>query len=491
MSTNTYAFGSDAAGQVQHNYRQYAIKRAIELNGKAAVLKQQGLQGAALRKALRHGTNITLSTVSSPYGNTSGFLDPCGDNDYISLSMAGRSPLMDWMGVEGSDKSLLRFGYLLSVADVKSYAAAGTADGSIAVADLCAPGATADFREAKQEVNGFALFRSTTEGVNPYEDGLKNCETDPLFRLDGSVITNNSEWMAVLASEILMQQAERFLFAGALSTSGATIPGIDAIVNTGQTDYTSTALPQMNSVVVDMNNGAMVTGATPTWSDYRTNVALPVGISIMEVFKHLKRYFDARKSIVKTIANVPKAYGDTVIVGSSEMIDNLMDIQACYHTCEQNTNLTLAQVVELMANRETMAMRESLSQGGMFGYGDLLIEGERYPLLKRDFGNDPNTLYMLTRGIGPVDFLKLQHQDFNATNSMREATIDITDGGKIHNWKRLDGICEEYNHDMALRLKYRAPFMQARITNITAPNFSPMAGVSFDPDDAAFFAGLG
>ena len=387
--------------------------------------------------------------------------DCCGDNDLMSLTVAGASPFLDWIGWQGTDVYRLVREYLLFTRAKATAAGSGVASAGW-LCDPCADPNSVETEFCELEVEGFARLRRMGPTRDITKVGLNYCETSPRYRIDGVQISDDLEYDMLRATEVLIQDLSGLIVTGDADTCGQ-FDGLESLVKTGYDCCT------LDSILIDWNESGMAESTGATWN----GDPIPDDTSFINLLKALVRRIRQRVRMVPSLGGRNFVTGDIILVMPGSFIPCLLDAFTCYSVCNSGF------FGSVWLNKEDRLFRDSLN-GGMFGAGEITIEGLVIPIMPFDYGliNSGNTFdaYLLTRGIGNRRWLYGQYNNMNPV-SARSPEYRATDGGRLLEWDVEDHTCVERVVEMQPRLVLEAPWAQVRISDISCDALGgPLSG---------------
>src|SRR5688572_15899121 len=187
--------------------------------------------------------------------------DVCADGALMSLSFEGTAPFLDWIGWEKTSVCVIKKNFINFVRAERS----GGGKSAGWLADPCADPNSFEVDYCDFTLTDFARLRRESPTRDITKDGLRYCDAQPRYRLDGSPITNQREYDFRLATEVLMQDLKPMIVDGNKATAGQ-FSGLDLLVKTGYTDSDGTLCPAMDSIVIDFNNNPLTGGNGMTWN---------------------------------------------------------------------------------------------------------------------------------------------------------------------------------------------------------------------------------
>ena len=152
--------------------------------------------------------SATVST-SATIGGCCGLFDLCSDVDILSLSMAPE-PFIDWLGWEKSAVCEIRKNFI-------TYQRAEASQGAMTagyLANPCADSHGAEWGTCDFLLEGFGRLRRHTPTRDITKVGLRLCEQQPRYRLDGTQINDDVEFDLRIVAEAIMQDLYRLLDHG-------------------------------------------------------------------------------------------------------------------------------------------------------------------------------------------------------------------------------------------------------------------------------------
>lgn len=429
-----------------------------------------GPQQAGMLEMLLRQT-LSESDLATPFGCCN-FFDDCSDGIF-SLYYKGSLDLLDWMGFEVSDVCHREVDFINFVRPDT----AGTSVGYIG--DPCDDPNGVEFGACNLSVDDFGRYGRS----GPERDLFKPkyyCRTRPRYFLDGSQVNSEADWDRMFAMDQLLNDIRVHLVTGNNTTAGQ-FDGLQRWVRTG---YDCTSL---DSYVVDWNGNAMAGGAGITIN----GAAIAATFDIVDVLLDLHRNVKQRISWSPLLRNQPRNVGDTILVMPSFMARCLLDFYTCWSVCPG------AQYEEIVKNAKELREFRITLNGGLFGDGQISLDGETIPILAYDWGliNGPTTgdMYYLTGSIGAQRVWEGEH--LSAQIVMDElsaagitggsAGFFQTDEGRVLGKVVTDNLCRRLDLWMRPRLWCMAPWAQVRIQDVQC--VTPTGPLSPDPSETSFF----
>lgn len=410
-----------------------------------------------------------LSTAPTIYGCEPLF-DICSDQALMSLSFQGSDPFLDWIGWERTSVCVIKRNFINFVRAAPN---GGGTKSEGWLADPCADpnGTQADYCDFT--LTDFARLRRESEVRDVTKDGLRTCETQPRYRLDGSPITSQREYDFRMAVEVILQDLKSMVIEGNKGTAGQ-FSGLEQLVKTNYTDSDGSRCEMMDSIIVNYNNNPISGGNGITWNGAAVSSSYGYIALLQQAFRRIRH----RISMSPTLAAQRLRVGDVVLVLPFEFAACVLDAFTCWSVCAGDTTQ--------MTTKEARAAREELN-GGMFGAGRIFLDGFEIPIMPFDFGliNSGNTFdsYLLTGAVGNVKLIQGQFNDMQfAANT--NGKFKSTDGGRLLTWSEGRHTCDVQIAEMQPRLIMWAPWAQARFQNVVCT--VPGGVMSSDPWDTYF-----
>lgn len=429
---------------------------------------------------MRHDTQtFNAAAMPSVYGNTPPLFDCYASDAVVSLSYANRtSPLMDWIGWERTDIVRIQE-YFLTYAAPSGTGAGTPSNGWIT--DPCAPGQGVEWGATDFVVEGFGRIRRTSPTRDATVLDLKYYERQPRYRMDGSVIADDVEWDLNIMAAAMLHDLHRMLIIGNKTTAGQ-FDGLQQLVNYGYQSSAGVAASSMDSFVINWNsNGMCAPNTAPTGVTYNGGaLTLGAGITFIDMLESVVRRIQQRINLSDGY-NGAISGGDMVLVLPWDMVECLLDCYTCWRVCSSD--------ITRVDSFEARNFRRSL-EGGVYGAGAITVGNVTIPLMPYDYellhsSGVKGDIFLLTRGIGGATFIRGQYNDLN--NAARRLTGGhvATDNGLILHWSNEDNMCITSHAELQPRLLLRAPWAQARFTNVAC---TPILGAPLSGDPlSAFF----
>lgn len=416
---------------------------------------------------------LTVSNAATPFGCCN-FFDSCKD-EIFSLYYKGTLDLLDWMGFNPTDVCFRGVEFIEYVRPEQSE---GSDTGGY-IGDPCAAPNGVEFGTCNLSVEDFGRYGR--EGpVREIMKSDKYCKTRPRYFLDGTPITSEGQWDMIFTMDQILNDIRVALITGNRTTAGQ-FDGLQRWVRTG---YDCQGL---NSYVLNWNNNPMDGGAGITLN----GAATPAGFNIVDWLLDLHRNIMQRISWSPVLRNQALQTGDMILLMPSFTARCLLDFFACWSVCPG------AQYEEIQKNLgEINAARQAMN-GGMFGHGQVSLDGHTIPILAYDWGliNGPTRgdIYLLTGQVGAQRIWEGEHlsasQAITNLNQLGNAATSNSyfsqDDGRVLGKVDTDEECWHLKLWMHPRLWCFAPWMQIRIQDVVCQ--TPSGPLSPNPADSSFF----
>lgn len=424
-------------------------------------------------KLIQRDSVLTESSLATIYG-CCGLFDLCGDSDLMSLSFEGASKFLDWLTWQRTDVCLIEKNFI-------TWARADGAGRSAGyVGDPCADPNGVEWGECDFVLRDFGRLRREGPTRDLTEVNMRLCERQPRYRLDGTAITDDREYDMRIVTEVMMQDLKRHTIDGNVNTPGQW-DGLNRLVRYGYTNSEGRRCAAMDSIVIDWNmNDLDQNGGGPV-----TMNGNPIGPNwgfidvLMAAFRRIKQ----RIGFAPALDAAGLRRGDIVLVLPTSLAECVLDAFTCWSVCpgeqyhEANLNVQEARDFRLALN------------GGMFGDGEISIDGFPIPLIKYDWGliNGANHFdaFLLTGQVGNINTLHYQYLDLTPTAQARPDRYGVTDGGRLLTWALDDHTCEQRVVEFRPRILSWAPWAQVRFQDVVCNR--PFDPLSPDPTQTSFF----
>lgn len=419
---------------------------------------------------------ITISDLATIYGCT-GLFDLCSDQDLMSLSFEGQNKFLDWIGWEKTNVCLIKKNFITFVRPERTSEGARSAG---YIQDPCGSSNGVEWGTCDFTLEDFGLLRRHGPERVATKIGMKLCEIQPRYRLDGTPITNDAEFDMRLAVEAMLQDLKRMVIDGNKSTSGQ-FDGLQRLVKTGYVNSKGQNCDSMDSIVIDWNDLGMAGGSGATWNGKSIDSSYGFIDVLMAAFR---RVID-RIQMSPTLSAQPLSVGDIILVAPTHVLRCILDSYTCWSVCPGATNVQVA-----IQSYEARRFRDNLN-GGMFGDGRIFVDGFEIPLISYNWGMTDETsgssdAYLLTGRVGNVKTISGQYLDMSSVPAgYPEAAYSYTDGGRFLTWLDREKTCIVRETEMQPRLLMWAPWAQVRFQNIQC---AAIGGVlSPDPWETSFY----
>lgn len=428
-------------------------------------------------------TELTESTLATIYGCCALF-DICADDAVLSLTKAGASPFLDWLGWRSSDMCVVHREFISWMRPEQT----GTACTAGYLADPCADPNGVEYGTCDYRYEDFGRVRREGPVRDITENDQRYCEKQPRYRLDGSVVNNDREHDALVINDVLLQDVHRLTVTGN-QTTGGQWDGLQRLVRTGYTNSSGRRCTSMDSYVVDWNSNAMSGGNGITVN----GGAIANTWDLIDVLRSIYTRIRQRISWSPTLAAQQMQVGDMIILLPSFMIECLLDFFTCWSVCDRDTlDHTDTNIQIQLQTFEARQFRNQL-MGGMFGHGRIFLHGFEIPLLGYDWelitGPTRGDMYLLTGQIGNVKTMHYEYLNMDGVqrSGYPEASTRFmsSDGGKFLHWAKYDHTCVVNHQEIRPRIISWAPWANARFQNVRCT--SPTDPLSPDPCDTSFF----
>lgn len=425
------------------------------------------------------GTLDTDPTI----GGCCGLFDLCSDVDVLSLSMTAE-PFIDWLGWQASAVCEIRKNFI-TYTRAEPTVAGGTTMTAGYLANPCGDSHGAEWGTCDFLLEGFGRLRRHTPTRDITKVGLRLCELQPRYRLDGTQINDDMEFDMRIVVEAIMQDLYRLLITGnhTVGTDDGLFDGLQQLINTGYVNTHGERCCSMDSLVIDWNGNnmcdALTAGHGATWN----GAAIANGFNFVDVLLSVYRRIKRRLAHAPAL-NAPLRVGDMVLVMPQSWAECLLDCFTCWSVCpgvaynEANLNTF-----------EARNFRDNLN-GGMFGGGRIYLDHFEVPIMPYDWsmfsgGSRNADAYLLTNNVGGQKLIQGQYNDMKLAASKRPELWDYTDGGRFLTWYNNDETCYERQVEFQPRLLAWAPWAQARFIDLNCS--TPGGPLSADPWDLSFY----
>jgi hypothetical protein len=423
-------------------------------------------------RAAAEGASMVLSGAATPY-ECCGLFDLCTDADLMSLSYQGADPFLDWITWRADLNCIIRKSFISYVAP------AGTAAGSRAsglMPNPCADPNGVEFGKCEFGLRDFG--RIGFEG--PVRDLTTNkemyCNTQPMYRLDGTLISDTREFDMLIATAAVIQELRGEIITGTVGSGG--FAGFQALLDSSYHDPEGNPCPLMNSNVINWGGNAMDGGAGITWNGQAVGASYDLVDVLLAVYRRIRTRLGWSPLLSGNLTP-----GDMVLVMPSFLVQCLLNFYTCWSVCD-------SAVIATPADR---LFRDNLN-GGMFGAGAITLDGFKIPIIAYDWntiaGPQTGDIYFLTGSVGATRLIEGQYLPMqNAAANMVGANASATDGGRLLTWADRVNMCYQQKVVMRPRLLLWAPWAEAVINDVRCAG--PGGPLSPDPAETSYFPGGG
>ena len=427
---------------------------------------------------------LTVSGVADIYG-CCGVFDLCGDDDLISLSLAGPDAFLDWIGWELTDLCTIEKNFIDRVIPSE-------ANRQGWISDACGDPNSIDWATCAFRIEDFGRLRRAAPTQDVTKNNLRLCDSQPRYRRDGTAIVDDLEYRMVLTAEVMLQDLKLMVVDGNSATGGH-FDGLEQLVTTGYTDFKGRRCSLMDSIVIDWNFNPLSGGAGITWTDGRGARNVSATASLTDVLRSIVRIVKTRiKNSGLGVMNLQ--VGDMIILSTSEMAEAILDQYTCWSVCEGGQfNEANLNTLEARQFRNNLAGGTITANGNQLQVeGFVTIHGMQIPVVSYDWGlqnGSYSDIYVLTGSVGGRKVFNGQYNDFRSVPVRYENAYKYftTDGGRVLGWFENDHACVQQVQEIQPRLISWAPWTNVRITNASAD--TPGGHLTFDPLNTSFFPG--
>lgn len=415
------------------------------------------------------GTEPSLSDLPTIFGCDPLF-DVCVDGALMSLSFEGTSPFLDWLGWEGTKICVIKRAF---ISFVRSDAGEGRTGSAGWLANPCDDPNSVEFDTCDFTLTDFARLRRAGPNRDITKFDIQYCAQQPRYRLDGTPINDQLEYDMRLATEVILQDLKTMVINGNSGTEGQ-FDGLEQLVKTGYTNSDGNSCSLMDSIIIDWNGSALDESESATWN----GVAIENDLNFLNVLQAVYRRIRHRIRMSPSLAAQNMTPGDMILVLPEDFASCILDLFTCWMVCDNDVNL--------LSSLDARRFRDSLN-GGMFGMGEITMDGFRIPLMPYDWGliNGGNDFdaYLLTGSVGNMKLIQGQYNDMGTIAAKRSDRYS-TDGGRLLTWLVDDETCEEQHVEMQPRMLMWAPWAQVRFEDLVCN--LPGGPMSSDPWNTYF-----
>src|SRR3990172_8350149 len=182
----------------------------------------------------------------------------------------------------------------------------------------------------------------------------------------------------------------------------------------------------MDSIVIDWNSNGMGGGAGITIN----GAAMPAIYDFIDTLLGAFRRVRDRILMAPQLAAQSMNVGDMVLVAPTFLLRCILDAYTCWSVCPgQQYNEANLNTYEARTFRDRVG-------DGMFGFGQIVIDGVPIPILSYDWGliKGPTVsdIYLLTRSVGSMKMWYGEHLDAGVASGLYGSLgFFSTDGGRI------------------------------------------------------------
>jgi len=417
-------------------------------------------------------TDGDTATLTTQLIHGQGMFSWCGGNELIS-SLITDDAFSNWLGMTPSTVDP-DFDKILSWIGPQ-----GTADGRVTWnrTTVCSDAPKVEWAKCEL-MTCFGNIAHAGQDLSLTNLGLARCNEQPMYFVKGPAagtqITDDQTWQIAIATGVLKMAFERMLVVGNHTANALDFDGLMTLINTP---------------MYDARNGRRCEGEEPYIYDWGSAA---MAANICNVISDIARRIRRRGMSLGGIQR-----GDVVLMMTSLMRDALIDFMACGCGPCAGSQYNEVNIDPLTSRIE----RARLMNGGTYGMGMVEVDGIPIDILTNDWIPQTSTaphfcsdIYLLTRRVGAMKILGMEYQDFASTLSGVSVPVEslvtgarVTDGGRFLSWSTNDNECFNQTILVKPRIRMKAPWLQARITNVCAPfNLPPLTPI---PGDNYFWPG--
>lgn len=425
---------------------------------------------AVVRSAIARQTEV--SDAATPFGCCA-FFDECADGIF-SLYYRGVLDLLDWMGFVPTDTCYRSVEFINYLRPEQS----GGADTPGYISDPCEDPHGTEFGECSLTVDDFGRYGR--EG--PVRDLMKSkkwCKISPRFFLDGTPVDSEAQWDMFFAMDQLLTDIRKALVTGNATTAGQ-FDGLERWVRTG---YDCASL---DSYVINWNGNPMAGGNGITINGAAIANTWDIIDVLLDVFRNIMERVSWSPLLRQQQGNMRE--GDVIILLPGFLARCLLDFFTCWSVCGG------AQYEIVTKDAKEMREFRLTLNGGMFGDGQIMLDGFTIPLLQYDWelvkGPKTGDMYLLTGAIGQNRVWEGEHLDANtavreALEGYNSSEYSSLDGGRVLTKGDVNNLCAQKKLWMFPRLFCMAPWAQVRFQNVQCE--TPTGPLSPDPSETSFY----
>lgn len=417
---------------------------------------------------------LTLATgvPDTPWiADSTPFFARC-ETELMSLHFGGRMGLLDLFNWRVDNTYTKTFNFLTYLRP--EYSGGNPTAGHLT--DPCADPSSFDYGTARITLEGFGLYGRAAP-TRYIMQPTRYCETDPVYRVDGTPVDSEFEWDLRFAVDVLKQDLYRHIITGNANTGGQ-FDGLQQWINTG---YESSML---DSMVVNWAGNTMDVGGGGAIT-LNGNTITPT--HLINLLLAIVRRFRQRIQWSPALATERDNGVDIVLVMPTFLAECLLDAFTCWSVCEGGE----FSPVNLMTY-EARNFRDSLN-GGRYGGGFIRLDGQVIDIFPYDWetmhGTSSGDIYVLTRAVGNQQLWEGEHLSATVAAGQMQtqghSEYFSTDEGRIIGTVEVDNLCYKTKVWIRPRLVNRAPWLQARIMNVQCATL--LDPLSPDPLDTSWY----
>lgn len=444
---------------------------------------------------IRHDPDSSFSLDATDGLYNQLLFDLCSDRALVSLTLMGAyEPLLDLIGWENSGVNRI-------VENMLTYVAGeGTAAGSpvtSVVANACEPGPGVESGGCTQIYEGWERLRRCTDTRDLTDQGIKYCETQPIYDISGQRIDDDHEWDMVRMMTVMLQDLQRRVIE-ADTDNADNVDGLLAHIDYGYIDPTTGQPCPANDSTVIENWGAMCPDTAPQGVTINGNaVTIPNGFTLVDMIRDWV-YMINRRLVHSSLAGQPRI----LIVMPTDFVRSFIDAWLCtvYQCCNDGSFESAGLQANIDADAREADRRRLRRMFGAGGILDVDFDGVPALIVPYDFGlydtgTQTGTILGLVTDVGNQPILRFHAKDFTniigrvpsaSENGEMMRTMRITDNNRVLAYDLWAHTCFRTCEEFQWRLYDRAPWLQMKITGVTADNVFGITQYS-DPTKADYY----